>query len=54
MDRAWVATLADKDYVFPNAWQAGTWVLNLLYPVVIVVTALARRRRGIARPGELD
>ena len=53
MDPAWVATLADKDYVFPNAWQAGTWVLNLLYPVVIVVTALARRRRGIARPGEL-
>ena len=53
MDPAWVATLADKDYVFPNAWQAGTWALNLLYPVVIVVTALARRRRGIARPGEL-
>lgn len=53
MDPLWVATIADKDYVFPNEWSASVWALNLLYPVVIAVTFLARRRRGLVRDGEL-
>jgi hypothetical protein len=52
MDAIWVATLADKDYVFPTAWRAETWALNLLYPIVIAATFAARRRRGLVRPGE--
>ena len=48
MDEAWAATLADKDYVFPTAWAAGTWLLNLLYPVVIAGSFLDAARRGVA------
>lgn len=52
MDAAWTATLADKDYVFPTAWSAGTWLTNAIYPVVIAGTYVVRRRRGVARPHE--
>jgi hypothetical protein len=53
MDDAWVATLAGKDYLFANQWGAAPWILNALYPVVIGVTVLARRDRGLLRAGEL-
>jgi hypothetical protein len=52
MDPAWLGTLADKDYVFPTAWPASAWLLNTLYPAVIAAAYLARRRRGLLRPGE--
>lgn len=53
MDDAWVATLAGKDYLFPTTdWGVGPWVANLLYPVIITATWLARRSRGLLRPGE--
>ena len=32
---------------------SAPWLLNGAYPVVIVATFLARRRRGLTRPGEL-
>jgi hypothetical protein len=48
MDEAWTRTLADKDYVFPTAWAAGTWLVNLLYPVVIGGSYWIRTRRGVA------
>jgi hypothetical protein len=52
MDAAWVATLASKDYLFATDWGAGPWILNSLYPVILGVTFLARRDRGLIRPGE--
>ena len=52
MDDAWLATLASKDYLFPNQWDAGPWLANMLYPVVIGATFAARRARGLVRPGE--
>jgi hypothetical protein len=48
MDEAWTRTLADKDYVFPTAWAAGTWLVNLLYPVAIAGSYWIRSRRGVA------
>ena len=53
MDDAWLSTLAGKDYLFATDWGVGPWVLNAAYPVVIVATFLARRRRGLTQPGEL-
>ena len=52
MDPAWLAILADKDYLFPHEWPAYAWALNLLYPIVIA--AIYRRRRALGRtaPGE--
>ena len=52
MDDAWLATLAGKDYLFATDWGAVPWLLNAAYPLVIAVTFLARRRRGLTRPGE--
>jgi hypothetical protein len=52
MDQAWVASLADKDYVFPTDWSIATWAVNMIYPVVIAGVFLLRRRAGVARPGE--
>jgi hypothetical protein len=53
MDDAWLATLAGKDYLFATDWGAVTWLLNAAYPLVTGLTFLARRRRGLVRPGEL-
>ena len=53
MDDAWLSTLAGKDYLFATDWGVVPWVLNGAYPVVIVATFLARRRRGLTQPGEL-
>jgi hypothetical protein len=43
MDPEWVSTLATKDYLFPLAWPAAAWVLNLL-PIAIIVFVYSRRR----------
>ncbi len=48
MDAAWVRPFAAKDYVFPTAWPASAWLVNLLLPVVIVGVVAWRRRIGIA------
>ena len=53
MDDAWLATLAGKDYLFATDWGVVPWALNAGYAVLIVATFLARRRRGLTRPGEL-
>jgi hypothetical protein len=46
MDEAWLSVLASKDYVFPSAWEADAWAVNLAYPVVIGAAFLGRRRSG--------
>lgn len=55
MDATWVALLADKDYLFPHQWPWWAWTANLAYPIVIVATYLARKRRGslVAREGPM-
>jgi hypothetical protein len=52
MDDAWLATLAGKDYLFATDWGAVPWLLNAAYPLIIGLTYLARRRRGLVQPGE--
>ncbi len=52
MDDQWMAAFAEKDYIFPTAWSLEAWLLNLLYPVIIVIAYRARTRAGVAHPNE--
>jgi len=52
MDAAWLAVLAEKDYLFPHEWPAYAWLANLAYPIVIAVVYRTRRRLGVTAPGE--
>ena len=52
MSPEWLATLAMKDYLFPTGWSAGTWLLNLVYPVVLGLLFVARRRAGVGSRAE--
>lgn len=46
MDPAWMAALADKDYLFPLGWPAHAWIVNLGYGVLIAAVWRARRASG--------
>lgn len=52
MDAAWLAVLAEKDYLFPAEWPAYAWLANLAYPLVLLLLHRSRRRRGLTSPGE--
>lgn len=52
MDDRWIAAFADKDYIFPTAWTLESWLLNLIYPVIIAIAYRARKRAGVAQPNE--
>jgi hypothetical protein len=52
MDAAWLAVIAQKDYLFPLGWPADAWVTNLLPAFVIVVCWRARARRQQTFEGE--
>jgi hypothetical protein len=52
MDDQWMAAFAEKDYIFPTAWNFEAWLLNLIYPVIIVIAWRARVRAGVAHPNE--
>ena len=52
MDPAWLAVLAEKDYLFPHQWPLYAWVANLAYPIVVALIYRDRRTRGAAVPGE--
>ncbi len=52
MDAEWLSVLTEKDYLFPTAWPAYAWLINLAYPVVIALAYRARVRRGVVHPGE--
>jgi hypothetical protein len=52
MDERWVAAFAEKDYIFATGWTLEAWLLNLIYPVIIVVAYRARVRAGVAHPNE--
>jgi hypothetical protein len=53
MDGAWLATLADKDYLFPLQWSWDAWLVNLGYIPVILWIYRSRSRAGIATAQEL-
>jgi hypothetical protein len=42
MDADWVATLAEKDYLFPSTWPAYAWITNVLY--LPIIAALSWRK----------
>ena len=52
MDDAWLATLADKRYLFPLRWSWASWLVNLAYAPVIIWIYRRRARAGVATPQE--
>lgn len=52
MDPVWLAVLSQKDYLFPSAWPIDAWLINLAYPVVLVLIYRRRRSRGLLVTGE--
>jgi hypothetical protein len=52
MDAAWLAVLAEKDYLFPHEWPLYAWIANLAYPIIIVLVFRRRRVQGVTVPGE--
>ena len=52
MDDAWLAVLADRDYLFSTDWPLYAWVGNLAYPAVLLAIFRRRTTLGAIRPGE--
>lgn len=52
IDDAWLGVIAEKEYLFPTAWPAWAWAINLAYPIVL--WSIYRRRVTLGRtvPGE--
>jgi hypothetical protein len=46
MDPAWLAVIAEKDYLFPDRWPLDAWIVCAVYVVVIALGATLRARRG--------
>ena len=52
MDEAWLAVIADRDYLFPTAWPVDAWITNLIAIPIIAVCWRARVRAGLTVAGE--
>ena len=52
MDPEWLATIGDKDYLFPLKWPIYAWVLNLAYTVVIWTIHRRRASAGLTTSRE--
>jgi hypothetical protein len=52
MDDSWLAVLNLKDYLFPTAWPVSAWLINLAYPVIVLVGYRMRRSRSLVQPRE--
>lgn len=52
MDGEWLATLAQKDYLFPGRWSWDAWIINGAYAPIIVWVSRARSRHGVANDVE--
>jgi hypothetical protein len=52
MDAEWLATLSTKDYLFPLAWPADVWLVNLAYAPLIVWLYKRRVAAGVVVAGE--
>jgi hypothetical protein len=52
MDEAWLATIADKDYLFPLSWPVDAWMINLGYVPLIWLIYRWRRASGLLEARE--
>ena len=52
MDPAWMAVLAERDYLYPTEWKAGTWVVNAIAPGLVALVFAWRRRLGLTTSAE--
>ncbi len=52
MDEAWTRVLVSKDYVFPDEWSVGSWVVNMLTAAIVVGVWRLRVAQGVARAWE--
>jgi hypothetical protein len=52
MDEPWTRVLASKDYVFPDEWSIGPWLVNMLTAAVAVGVWRVRVAQGVARRWE--
>ena len=52
MDGEWLATLAEKDYLFPLEWPAWVWVVSAGYVVLVVWPFRLRRVAGLVTDRE--
>jgi len=52
MDPAWLAVLAERDYLFPDRWPLDAWLICALYVAVVAIGAFQRARRGSLAPRE--
>lgn len=48
MDPGWIATLAEKDYLFPLRWSWDAWLVNMSYAPVILAIYTIRSRAGLS------
>ena len=53
MDPAWMAVLAERDYLYPTDWKAGTWAVNAVAPILLALVFTRRRRLGLTTPAEV-
>jgi hypothetical protein len=53
MDAAWLAALAEKEYIFPLRWSWDAWAINAAFAPAIVLLYYARRRTGLATAPDL-
>lgn len=44
MDSAWLAVLAEKDYLFPDRWPLDAWIICAAYVAIIALGAVRRAR----------
>jgi hypothetical protein len=52
MDAAWLAVIADRDYLFASTWPASAWAVNLGYLAFILFSYERRRARRETVRGE--
>jgi hypothetical protein len=52
MDPAWLAVIADKDYLFPLSWPLNVWLTNLIAVPIVAICWRARQRASLTAPGE--
>jgi hypothetical protein len=52
MDAAWLAVIAEKDYLFPLQWPWRVWLTNLIAIPIVVLGWRARIKAGTLVPGE--
>jgi hypothetical protein len=52
MDQAWLAVIADRDYLFPTGWPIDAWLTNLVTIPIVVFCWRARARARLTVAGE--